>query len=92
MEDTVVRGRNVLERWSSNRGLKVEGSIRPNGRGKYSPPVNPEGITSQGIEAKKQRSHLPKYFFPIQSSNYKNMLIKTQETGLFIVDTNRLDN
>jgi len=29
---------------------------------------------------KKQWRHLPKYFFPIKSSNYKNMLIKTQET------------
>ena len=31
------------------------------GRGKYYPPANPERVTSRGIEAKEQGSHLLKY-------------------------------
>ncbi len=32
------------------------------------------------IEAKKQRSHILKYLFPIKSKYYENIVMKTQET------------
>jgi hypothetical protein len=36
------------------------------------------GNRPRSIEAKKQRGHIPKYFFPIKSTNDKNILMKTQ--------------
>ena len=50
------------------------------GRGKYSP--GPRKGHFGGIEAKKQRSHVLKFLFPIKSNTYKNICIKTQETPL----------
>jgi len=50
------------------------------GRGKYSPLANPEEGHFGGIEAKKQRSHVLKFRFPIKLDTYKDISIKTQET------------
>ena len=57
-----------------------KGKTRPleAGRGKYSP--GPGKGHFGGIEAKKQRSHVLKFRFPIKSDTYKYISIKTQET------------
>ena len=46
------------------------------------PKGNP-GNRPHSMEAKKQRSHLPEYFFLIKSSNYKICLLKLRELRIW---------
>jgi hypothetical protein len=56
LEKTVVLERKVLERWGTHHVVSRKGKASPleAGRGKYSPPVSPERVTSKAGEAKGQ--------------------------------------
>jgi len=50
------------------------------GRGKYSPPANPEGVTSEGLKRRDNGFHVFKMKYTINSIGYKNMANKNQVT------------
>ncbi len=50
------------------------------GRGKYSPPANPERVTSEGLKRRDKGVHMSKIRYGINSIGYKNIANKSQET------------
>ncbi len=50
------------------------------GRGKYSPPANPERVTSEGLKRRDNGVHLSKIEYAINSMACKNIVNKGQET------------
>ncbi len=50
------------------------------GRGKYSPPANPERVTSEGLKRRDKGVHMSKIRYGIDSIGYKNIANKSQET------------
>jgi hypothetical protein len=50
------------------------------GRGKYSPPANPERVTSEGLKRRDKGVRLLKIKYEINSIACKNIVHKTQET------------
>jgi len=53
------------------------------GRGKYSPPENPERVTSEGLKRRDKGVHISKIKYGINSMGYKNIANNTQETPVF---------
>jgi len=63
--DSVVSERNLLEKWGTHRGwaelvlsgAEGKGKAGPleAGRGKYSPPANPEGVTLEALKRRDNR-------------------------------------
>jgi hypothetical protein len=50
------------------------------GRGKYSPPANPERVTSKGLKRRNKGVHISKIKNVTNSIGYKNIANKSQET------------
>jgi hypothetical protein len=50
------------------------------GRGKYSPPANPERVTSEGLKRRDKGVYISKIKHAINSIGYKNIGNKSQET------------
>jgi hypothetical protein len=50
------------------------------GRGKYSPPVNLERVTSEGLKRRNKGVHTSKIKYTINSIVYKNIANRSQET------------
>jgi hypothetical protein len=50
------------------------------GRGKYSPPANPERITSEGLKRRDKGVRISKIEYQINSKCYKNIASRIQET------------
>ncbi|MFB0505530.1 MAG: hypothetical protein ACETWT_02240 [Thermodesulfobacteriota bacterium] len=51
------------------------------GRGKYSPPANPERVTSEGLKRRDKGVHVSKQKYLINSTGYQNIADKSQETS-----------
>jgi hypothetical protein len=55
------------------------------GRGKYSPPANPERVTSEGLKRRDKGVYISKIKYAINSIGYKNIANKSQETPVLII-------
>jgi len=59
---------------------KGKASPLETGRGKYSPPANPERVTSEGLKRRDKGVRISKIEYEINSKCYKNLVSKIQET------------
>ena len=50
------------------------------GRGKYSPPASPEGVTSEALKRRDNSVRISKIKYIINSTCYKNIVRNSQET------------
>jgi hypothetical protein len=50
------------------------------GRGKYSPPANPERVTSEGLKRRDKGVHVSKQKYLKNSTGYENIVSKTPKT------------
>jgi hypothetical protein len=82
MINTVVPERKFLERWGPPSRVSKKGKAGPleAGRGKYSPPANPERVTSEGLERRNNGVYLSEIKYTINSIDCKNIVNKNQET------------
>ena len=82
MINTVVPERKFLERWGPPSRVSKKGEAGPleAGRGKYSPPANPERVTSEVLERRNNGVHLSEIKDTINSIDCKNIVNKNQET------------
>jgi hypothetical protein len=72
LENTVVPERKFPEKASPLEA----------GRGKYSPPANPERVTSEGLKRRDKGVHVSKQRYFINSTGDKNIASKSQETSV----------
>jgi hypothetical protein len=90
LENTVVRERNLPEKWGTHRGsagfdvssAERKGKAGPleAGRGKHSPLANPERVTSEALKRRDNGILLGKPESEIVSIGYKSDPSKIQET------------
>ena len=82
MENTVVPERKFIGEVGYPSRVSRKGKTSPleAGREKYSPPANPERVTSEGVKRRDKGVHLSKIKYAINSISCTNIVNKSQET------------
>jgi hypothetical protein len=83
LENTVVPERTFPEEVGDPSRVSRKGKASPleAGRGKYSPPANPERVTSEGLKGRNKGVHVSKQKYLLNSTGHQHIADKSQETS-----------